>query len=366
MVSVATAAFGAAAQSCPSTELADRVSGALWGMLIADALAAPTHWFYGGSAQVRQYFGGPIQGYVAPLSQPGAFPDSIMALSNTGGAGRGSSEGEIVGTVINHGKKKYWQRGGGFHYHCTLEKGENTLEGHMARLAMRSLAQGGFDLDRMQQEYVEFMTKDGTHNDAYASSYHRMFFQNRAAGKPLHECPSNDNHNVDAIDGLIIPAVVLLGYAAEEEGAARTVGQRSVRVTRRSPRVEEYVVVLSALLRSVLRGATLADAAQAAAMNMGVRLDPSGPDPVVACYIDSNFASLLHFAAKYRSFEEMLLANANSGGENVHRGLVLGALIGAEWGASKIPAELKAGLHFSAAVDAEIADFVQARLSHCE
>eukprot|EP00964_Phaeocystis_antarctica_P164937 scaffold144008_cov69-Phaeocystis_antarctica.AAC.2 len=27
-------------------ELADRVAGALWGMLIADALAMPVHWFY--------------------------------------------------------------------------------------------------------------------------------------------------------------------------------------------------------------------------------------------------------------------------------------------------------------------------------
>ena len=32
------------------------------------------------------------------------------------------------------------------------------------------------------------MTTPGSHNDAYASSYHRLFFQNRARGKPLHEC----------------------------------------------------------------------------------------------------------------------------------------------------------------------------------
>lgn len=27
--------------------LADRVAGALWGMLIADAISMPVHWFYG-------------------------------------------------------------------------------------------------------------------------------------------------------------------------------------------------------------------------------------------------------------------------------------------------------------------------------
>jgi len=32
-------------------------------------------------------------------------------LSNTGGGGRGGDVGEIIGTVINHGKKKYWGRG---------------------------------------------------------------------------------------------------------------------------------------------------------------------------------------------------------------------------------------------------------------
>ena len=37
-------------------ELADRVAGALWGMLIADALAMPVHWFYGGGAQIRKAF----------------------------------------------------------------------------------------------------------------------------------------------------------------------------------------------------------------------------------------------------------------------------------------------------------------------
>ena len=120
--------------------LGDRVAGALWGMLIADSLAMPTHWFYGGAKQIISKLGKPVSGYIAPLSEKGSFPESIMALSSTGSAGRGSSEGDIVGTVINHGKKAYWTRGSGYHYHCTLKKGENSLEGEMARLAMRSMA----------------------------------------------------------------------------------------------------------------------------------------------------------------------------------------------------------------------------------
>ena len=352
-------------------ELADRVAGALWGMVIADAIAMPVHWFYGGAREIAGKFGGPLKGYVQPLAARGAYPGSIMALSSTGGAGRGSSEGDIIGSVINHGKKHLWERGAGYHYHCTLQKGENTLEGDMMRLAMRSLSlsasgnrgDGGFDVDRMQREYVEFMTTPGSHNDAYASSYHRMFFQNRAAGKPLRECPSNDGHNVDAIDGLIIPAVVLLGGAAQPEAEALQAAQQSVRVTRRSPRVEQFVGELSTMLRAVLHGQPAAEAAQSAAVRlMGRKLDVQTPDPVVACYIDQNYASLLLLLAKYHGFEQAILANANAGGENVHRGLVLGALMGAQVGASGIPEALKAGLHQRAAIEAEIDAFVAARV----
>jgi len=42
--------------------------------------------------------------------------------------------------------------------------------------------------------------------------------------------------------------------------------------------------------------------------------------------------------------EQGLLANANTGGENVHRGIVLGALLGAATGEAAIPEHLKSGL----------------------
>ena len=103
--------------------------------------------------------------------------------------------------------------------------------------------------------------------------------------------------------------------------------RQSVRVTRRSPRVEQFVGELSTMLRAVLHGQPAAEAAQSAAVRlMGRKLDVQTPDPVVACYIDQNYASLLLLLAKYHGFEQAILANANAGGENVHRGLVLGAL----------------------------------------
>merc|ERR1711988_2058393 len=98
------------------------------------------------------------------------------------------------------------------------------------------------------------MTTPGSHNDAYASTYHRMFFANRKRGLPLDKCPDNDSHNVDVIDGLIMPVPVILGTVLSDEGRSAEVAQESVRVTRRSRKVEDYVPKLTWMLRSVLGG----------------------------------------------------------------------------------------------------------------
>jgi len=56
-----------------------------------------------------------------------------------------------------------------------------------------------------------------------------------------------------------------------------------------------------------------------------------------------------------------LLANANVGGENVHRGSLLGAVLGArvvDENGSSLPAELKEGLHHKEEIGKEIDSFV--------
>merc|ERR1712086_1211737 len=117
------------------------------------------------------------------------------------------------------------------------------------------------------------------------------------------------------------------------------------------------------LMRSVLNGNSAAEVAQETAGRLyGSHLSTSARDPVVACYIDQNFQSLLHFLAKYPDFRECLLANTNAGGENVHRGLVLGAIMGAQVGASRISAELKQGLMHADDLEREISAFVAARI----
>ena len=92
----------------------------------------PVHWMYDLRNLKNDY--GQITGYTKPLDK---FKGSIMSLSNTGGGGRGSDQGDIVGSVILHGKKKYWGRGLDYHYHVGLQAGENTLEAQLTRLLIR-------------------------------------------------------------------------------------------------------------------------------------------------------------------------------------------------------------------------------------
>ena len=134
----------------------------------------PVHWYYD-LHQLRKDFGF-ITEYCAPKDH---LQNSILSLSNTGGGGRGSDEGEIVGTVILHGKKKYWVRGGNYHYHIGLRAGENTLEAQLSRLMLQCITQIEAAADQNRhvhqrlkglpdlflRRYVDFMTTPGSHND---------------------------------------------------------------------------------------------------------------------------------------------------------------------------------------------------------
>ncbi|TNV72788.1 hypothetical protein FGO68_gene14232 [Halteria grandinella] len=342
----------------------DRKAGALLGLFAGDALASPVHWYYS-LAQLKRDFG-QITGYTKPNEH---MEGSIMNLSNTGGGGRGSDKGEIVGDVINHGKKKYWGRGLNYSYHCTLQAGENTLEGQLTRLLLRTIAaqEGKVKPEIFLHEYVKFMTTPGSHNDAYASTCHRMFFANYVRGVAPESCADNDGHNTDAIDALTLTIPAIIATVTEEGPSddVRKAAREVVALTRQSKVLPAYVDLYADMLASVVSGKkTLQSAAVDAGKRLGFdvkasaqtawaragKIDPEkyvggdGTDPMVACYIDSSFPALLHLAYRYAEYgpRMALLANANAGGENVARGSALGALIGASYGVSGFPESLRA------------------------
>eukprot|EP00747_Dinoflagellata_sp_TGD_P211044 gnl/TRDRNA2_/TRDRNA2_84248_c0_seq1.p1 gnl/TRDRNA2_/TRDRNA2_84248_c0~~gnl/TRDRNA2_/TRDRNA2_84248_c0_seq1.p1 ORF type:complete len:303 (+),score=46.16 gnl/TRDRNA2_/TRDRNA2_84248_c0_seq1:81-911(+) len=275
-----SAATAVAPKEALSATFADRVAGALWGIHIADALAMPAHWYYGGQRQVFSDYGGPIKGYVKPKMN---IQGSIMNLSNTGGAGRGGFDGDIVGTVIMHGKKKYWERGVSHHYHCTLEKGENTIETDLVRLCYKSITDNGGKLstDMLRERYVSFMTTPGTHNDCYVSTCHRMFFHNRQRGTPLEKCPDNDGHNVDTQDGLSMAVPVALATATLSADAAHKAVGDCVYVTRNSRACVQYGSLLTDMLRQLLEGKPLAGVLEKAS-GSSLASSLNRADPVVA------------------------------------------------------------------------------------
>lgn len=275
-----------ATSAAPATiaALADRVKGALFGLLIADALSMPTHWYYGGKYQVQRDYG-TIAGFVAPKTR---LPGSIMGKSNTGGAGRGGDSGSIIGDVIFHGKKSFWKSGSGYHYHQGMAAGENTLEALLVRRVAAVVADqsGRFDVDALTEDYIKFMTTPGTHNDTYAGTCHRMYFANWIKKVPPARCPGNDGHNVDTTDSLVTTVPIALRSESDEQAAEEVA--KMVAITRQSRPSQQYASLFSQMLRDVARGSMGARAAvQQVSLALGYDATSAvqrsrGQDPVTA------------------------------------------------------------------------------------
>ena len=182
MAAPTRAAPGAAAAARAPHVARARAFAALVGIFVGDAVAMPVHWFYD-PRDIRAAF--PPRGLTGLEAAPAAHPGSIMALSSTGGAGRGGQGGDVVGDVINHGKKELWGRRG-VHYHHGMAAGENTLNAVCARVLLRCVAggagqeggggrsavagaydsgAGAYDSGAWLRDYVAFMTTPGSHND---------------------------------------------------------------------------------------------------------------------------------------------------------------------------------------------------------
>ena len=364
---------------------------------------------YYSTEDLRRDFG-KIADYQAPKK---SHPSSIMSVSNTGGHGRGSQAGRIVGDVINHGKHEFWGKPN-VHYHQGMAAGENTLNAVCARVVLRSISEAGsYSTPAFLADYVKFMTTPGSHNDTYAESFHRDFFANYAAGVPPERCAGKEGHNTAQIGGFVMLPPVIYSALAEGARAVRDRALSHLRATHLSPKLELRAGLYANLLAEVARGRPLREAVVEAGRGAGVdvesiarcacqacpyslflllcsvgaratvffqqdslpRCRPSFsllprknlPDTAVvgsmfstACYIEDSFPSMLYLAYKYygggssSGFEEAVLANANVGGENCHRGAALGALMGAAVGEKAIPRRLIDGLAASSEIRREI------------
>lgn len=325
-----------------------KVDAALKNMFVADALAMPVHWFYN-QADIEKAFPGGVSRLEAA---PAVHPSSIMSLHSTCAGGRGSQEKnrqmrEIVGDVILKGKRHFWGQPH-MHYHQGMQAGENTLNAHCARVLIRSITANsdGYDTQRFLDDYIHFMTDNPPkHPDTYAESYHRGFFANLENGKAKDLCAAK-THDTPSIGGLVMIAPIV--FAERLRGvpinAVKDQCRQHLYLTHPDDALarvcSDYVQLLNDLLFRDSEQTVAEILARTAKSSCGLDVEAlvkKAPDDryvvgrmfSTACYITDSWPSVLYLAYKYAAApKQALLVNTNLGGDNVHRGIVLGALLG--------------------------------------
>ena len=328
--------------------MSDPLHGMAWGSFIGDALAMPVHWYYDRAALHRDY--GTVRDYLPPRNP---HPGSILWRSEYTAL---NARGEIL-----HDQAEYWGRRD-IHYHQFLRAGENTLNLQLAKVLMESLvARGSYEPDGYLQRYTEFMLTPGQHRDTYVEECHRKFFTAYARGTAPRKCAGSDIH----IGGLAHVGI-LCAFLASDAKAARAAVREHITLTHRSDEVLAAGDALAQILCDTAAGGDLRTAIfQHGADWFSKRKAEQWsrePDEVVighrvspACYIADAFPASLYLAWKYAGdFESGVIANANVGGDNCHRGAVVGALLGAAVGESGIPPRFIGELHGTGPLRAQI------------
>ena len=315
-------------------KLDDGQRGALLGSWIADALAMPVHWYYDRAALQRDY--GIVDRYLAPRNP---HADSILWRSKYQPA---SPETDILREQI-----QFWgQRG--IHYHQFLQAGENTLNLQLSQILFESLvANDGYDQNEYLDRFVTALTKPGHHRDTYVEEYLRHFFKRYAEGVAPAQCGMKEKH----IGGLslIIPLVVCF---SDRPNLARMHALRHLELTHTGELMQKAGGVVADLLLSVLHGRPLKEVILESCARQGSPFlgHPfsrwlSRPDEEIigkvlspACYVQDAVPAVIYLALKYHDApRKALMVNTMLGGDNAHRGAVLGALLGAEHGCAGFP-----------------------------
>lgn len=306
------------------------------GSLVADAAAMPVHWYYDREALRAEY--GEVTSYLAPRNP---HTGSILWRSQYTAL---NEKGEIL-----HDQAKFWgQRG--IHYHQFLKAGENTLNFQLATELVRLCERnGGYDPEEWLDRYIDFMLTPGTHRDTYLEEYHRGFFTRYSQGKPPLKCAIQDEH----IGGLAqVPALchVLKDLDLPE---LRSAVKKHVGLTHAHANVQRAADTLTRLIFRIREGTSLREAIQREAGDWisGSKAEKwtTQPDTHVvgqrfspACYIAESMPASLYLSWKYHDdFDAGITANAMVGGDNCHRGSVVGSLLGA---ANGIPEKWLGGL----------------------
>jgi len=330
--------------------VADHALRAFAAALVADAVSLPVHWYYDQPAIDRDY---PALAAAATAASPylaprNPHPDSILWRSSwTPPAPRFD---------ILREQAVHWGRRG-VHYHQFLAAGDSTLN---ARLAAELYAlvkrDRDYDPERWLEHYVGLMLRPGWNRDTYVEEYHRHFFTNLGQGRKPINCGVRDVH----VGGLL-PVPALVAALGPRHHDLRRIVRLHVSLTHKD---DEVLAAADALVRMLVR-LTREDRAEARPAGSAAAIDElraaileEAPDAISAakveswqracragtcpergviggllspaCYIPDAFPASLFLAWRHAGdLPAGVVANARCGGDNCHRGAVVGSLLGA-------------------------------------
>lgn len=294
-----------------------------------------------------------------------------------------------------------------YHYHHDLKAGENTLGANLIRVLMRSIIkEGKYKQEVFIEDFISYLTTPGLNKDPYTEVYIRAWFENFSNGVPPHAC-AQEQRNVWSIasnGGIIRPLVLAL--TSKSTFQALGVALQHQQITHRSDNVSSALCVLVPLLHELIEKEDPISTLKAFASKVkrtkisGAELsktyaEHNGPGNIpkdemwdihtqfsnesvdldalmkehtedeilgsvftTGCYPEQSLPVLMYLLYKNKfDFEASVLANANAGGDCVHRGIILGLLAGAA--NEEIPEALKKGLAEYESIDQEIEDFVK-------
>ena len=294
-----------------------------------------------------------------------------------------------------------------YHYHHGLKAGENTLGAHLVRVLMRSvIVAGRYDQQAFIEAFIDHLASPGRNRDPYTEIYIRRWFEQYTQGLPPHACAELQRRtwSIGSHGGLIRPLTLSLLAKSTYQGIGQAIEHQNL--THRSENNVAALSVLVPLLQELINGNDGKE--KAIAYGRKVRLpevtgkdlfdryrNSHGPGNIpseemwqlhtrleatpmniprlinefeeetftqhrlaTACYPEHGLPMLLYLAVRHDfNLMQSLLASANAGGDNVHRGMVLGLLLGAA--SNDMPQYLKTGLLDHDALAKEIEAFAE-------
>ena len=298
-----------------------------------------------------------------------------------------------------------------FHYHHGLKAGENTLAAHLVRVLMRSVNRcGRYDPMEFVEDFIEHMTTPGRNRDPYSEIYIRRWFENYSHGVPANCCAELQRNvwSIGSHGGIIRPLVISTITESAYQGLGFAIEHQNL--THRSENVASALGVLVPLLYDLLleedphqtistHGRFIRLPAITGEKLFATYRDHKGPGNIpksemwkfhtmltdrpyeidqfirehsetevirhvlaTACYPEHGLPLLLYLAKNHNlDVETTLLANANAGGDNVHRGMILGLIVGAA--SDELPEHLLHGLIAFEELQKEIEEFSDIALS---